>query len=154
MKAPSTDELVQLPEPIALQRYFDARNYRFFRLVVGLVIAISLVVTVQTASERHFGMLALALVDLIAAILLVLLRRERFYSLYFRQILLGFLAFQVVAVKVANLASEDSTTVFIPMMISQALMALSVPPKRMTVVRKVLARSGSFAEITPPMTSP
>ena len=117
MKAPSTDELVQLPEPLALQRHFDARNYRYFRLILGLVLVLSLAGTVGSASERRFGLMSLMVVDLVAAVLLVLLRRERFYSLYFRQILLGFLAFQAFAVKVVNLPGDDSTTPFIPMML-------------------------------------
>jgi serine phosphatase RsbU (regulator of sigma subunit) len=117
MKAPSTDELVQLPEPLALQRHFDARNYRYFRLVLGAVLVFCLVGTVEAASERRFGLMALTVVDLIATVLLVILRRERSYALYFRQILLGFLALQAVAVKVANLSTDDSTTPFIPVML-------------------------------------
>jgi serine phosphatase RsbU (regulator of sigma subunit) len=116
MKAPSTDELVQLPEPIALQRHFDAKNYRYFRLVLGLVLALCLVVTIESAAKQRFGLMTLSLVDLIAAVLLVLLRRERSYALYFRQILLGFLALQAVVIKVVNLRGEDSTTAFIPVM--------------------------------------
>lgn len=116
MKAPSIDELVQLPEPLALQRHFDVKNYRYFRLILGLVLMLALVVTVEAASKRRFGLMALTVVDLVAAVLLVLLRRERFYTLYFRQIMLGFLALQVVAIKVVNLTSDDSTTVFIPVM--------------------------------------
>ena len=118
MKAPSTDELVQLPEPLALQRHFDAKNYRYFRLVLGLVFALCLVVTVESAAKQRFVLMTLALVDLIAAVLLILLRRERSYALYFRQILLGFLALQAVVIKVVNLSSEDSTTVFIPTMVA------------------------------------
>jgi len=116
MKPPSTDELVQLPEPIALQRHFDAKNYRYFRLALGLVLMLCLVVAVESAAKRRFGLMSLMVVDLIAAVLLVLLRRERFYGLYFRQILLGFLALQAVAIKVVSLSGEDSTTAFIPMM--------------------------------------
>ncbi len=116
MKPPSTDELVQLPEPIALQRHFDAKNYRYFRLILGLVLILCLVGTAEAASNRRFGLMSLMVVDLIAVVLLVLLRRERFYTLYFRQILLGFLVLQAVAIKVVNLNSDDSTTAFIPVM--------------------------------------
>lgn len=113
MKAPSTDELVQLPEPLALQRHFDAKNYRFFRLIVGLVILLSLIATVEAATARRFGLMALMAVNLIAGIVLVLLRRERFYSLYFRQILLGFLFLQAVAIKVASLRGDEQLPQFI-----------------------------------------
>lgn len=114
MKAPSTDELVQLPEPLALQRHFDAKNYRYFRLILGLVLLFSLIGIVTAASERRFGMLAIQIVDLIAAVLLVVLRRERVYSAWFRQILLGFLFLQAVALKVASLPAEDPVSIFIP----------------------------------------
>jgi len=113
MKAPSTDELVQLPEPIALQRHFDARNYRYFRVLLGLVLVMALAGTVGAASERRFGFLALMVADLVAAVLLVLLRRERSYSLYFRQILLGFLFLQAVAMKVASLRGHEELAPFI-----------------------------------------
>ncbi len=116
MKAPTIDELVQLPEPIALQRHFDAKNYRYFRLILGLVLLLSIVAIAGAAKERRFGLMALMVVDVIAAVLLVMLRRERFYGLYFRQILLGFLALQAVAVKVVNLRGGDSTDAFIPIM--------------------------------------
>jgi serine phosphatase RsbU (regulator of sigma subunit) len=116
MKAPSIDELVQLPEPLALQRHFDARNYRYFRLVLGLALIFSLAGTGGAAYERRFGFMALSVADLVACVLLVLLRRERFYALYFRQILLGFLVLQAVVIKVVNLPGDDSTTPFIPAM--------------------------------------
>jgi serine phosphatase RsbU (regulator of sigma subunit) len=118
MKAPTTDELVQLPEPLALQRHFDVKSYRFFRIVVVLVLVMALVMVVQSAAQRKFVLLALMLVDLVACVLLVMLRRERFYTVYFRQILLGFLAFQAVAIKMGNLGENDSTTIFIPVMLA------------------------------------
>ena len=116
MKAPSIDELVQLPEPLALQRHFDAKNYRFFRLVLGVVLIFSLAGTIGGASERRFGLMALTVADFILVILLIVLRKERSYSLYFRQILLGFIALQAVAIKIVNLPTDDSTSAFIPAM--------------------------------------
>ncbi|MFL6201644.1 MAG: PP2C family protein-serine/threonine phosphatase [Thermoanaerobaculia bacterium] len=113
MKAPSTDELVQLPEPIALQRHFDARNYRYFRVILGLLLPITLVATAEAASKRQFGLMALMAADFVVAVLLVLLRRERFYSLYFRQILLGFLFLQVVAIKVTSQRGDEELAPFI-----------------------------------------
>ena len=43
MRAMTFDELVQLPEPLALQRHFDDRNYRLFRIlmVVGAILALA-----------------------------------------------------------------------------------------------------------------
>lgn len=116
MKAPTTDELVQLPEPLALQRHFDVKSYRFFRIVVVLALLMAIIMVVQSAAKRQFVLLALMVADLVACVLLMMLRRERFYTVYFRQILLGFLAFQAVAIKVANLSGDDSTAVFVPAM--------------------------------------
>lgn len=115
MKAPSTDELVQLPEPLALQRHFDARNYRYFRWVLALAIVMSLVGIGVGVKERRVGMLAVLVADLLVAVPLVLLRRERFYTAHFRQILLGFLFLQAVAVKVVNLPGEEATGIFVPL---------------------------------------
>ena len=116
MKAPTTDELVQLPEPLALQRHFDAKNYRFFRLILGVVLVFCVAGIIGAASERRFGLMALVVADLIVAVLLFVLRRERSYALYFRQVLLGFVALQAVAIKVVNLPTDDSTSAFIPAM--------------------------------------
>ncbi len=35
MKAPALDELVLLPETLAVQRHFDAKSYRSFRWLLG-----------------------------------------------------------------------------------------------------------------------
>ena len=114
MKSPSTDELVLLPEPLALQRHFDARNYRFFRWILAVIVVMSLVGVGQSATGRHYGVLGLYLVSLVAAVLLVLLRRERFYTVYFRQILLGFLFLELIVLKAASVKTDDPVTFFIP----------------------------------------
>lgn len=114
MKSPSIDELVLLPEPLALQRHFDARNYRFFRWILVVIVAMNLAGIAKAVTLRQYGVLALYLVSLVATVLLVLLRRERFYSVYFRQILLGFLFLELIVVKAASLGREDPISVFIP----------------------------------------
>ena len=134
MKAPSTDELVQLPEPLALQRHFDAKNYRYFRLLLGLVLILSLVGIGRAASGRRMGMLAVELVDLVAVVLMILLRRERFYSTWFRQILLGFLFLQAVALKVASLPAEEPAAVFIPVTFALLGLRLRLTEHLMTYV--------------------
>jgi serine phosphatase RsbU (regulator of sigma subunit) len=115
MKAPTIDELVQLPEPIALQRHYDAKSYRFFRLILGLVLVMSAIqIVVSVARDRRFGLLGLVVINLVVAILLIILRKERFYSVYFRQILLGFIFLQLVVIKVAGLTDDDASGTFIP----------------------------------------
>ncbi|HWM90008.1 MAG TPA: PP2C family protein-serine/threonine phosphatase [Thermoanaerobaculia bacterium] len=118
MKPSSIDELVQLPEPIALQRHFDARNYRYFRWILALVMVLSVPGMIGSvsgsASDRRIGLMAFFVADLVVAILLIVLRRERFYTTWFRQVLLGFLLLQAVVIKAASLSSDDPAIAFIP----------------------------------------
>ena len=120
MKSPSIDELVLLPEPLALQRHFDARNYRFFRWILAVIIPMSLAGIAHSARGRHYGVLGLCLVGLVATVLLILLRRERFYTAYFRQILLGFLFLELIVLKAVSLGTAEPVTVFIPLTLSSS----------------------------------
>ena len=113
MKAPSLDELVQLPEPLALQRHFDARNYRVFRWVLALVLLGSLP-GIATAVTRQWTLqLVFFLLNLVVALLLLLLRRERFYATWFRQMLLGFSFWQIVVMRVASLRMVEPEPFFV-----------------------------------------
>ncbi|HEX3128480.1 MAG TPA: PP2C family protein-serine/threonine phosphatase [Thermoanaerobaculia bacterium] len=106
MKALSIEELVQLPEPLALQRHFDARNYRTFRWLLALVICLTIPGTIEAFTTRRFVVAALVLANLFTVVALIFVRRERFYSLWFRQILLGFFFVEMVVGKVATLDGE------------------------------------------------
>jgi serine phosphatase RsbU (regulator of sigma subunit) len=107
MNAPTIDELVLLPEPLALQRQYDARNYRVFRWLLGIVLLVSIPLIATGLSHRQrLGPVMLGL-DLVAVIFLILVRRERFYQVWFRQILLAFLFVQIVVAKVSSLGTHD-----------------------------------------------
>lgn len=114
MKALSIDELVQLPEPLALQRHFDARNYRVFRWLLAIVICLTIPGTIEPFTTRRFAVAALVLANLFVVVALIFLRRERFYSTWFRQILLGFFFLEMVVSKASALGGE-ALPVFIPL---------------------------------------
>jgi stage II sporulation SpoE-like protein len=102
MKAPTLDELVLLPEPLALQRHFDAKNYRVFRWLQFLVLLLSLV-GVGTAIQAHNGFgAAVFLLNTLLSVVLFALRRREVFTRNFRQILLVYLFVQILALKVAS----------------------------------------------------
>ncbi|MES1243075.1 MAG: PP2C family protein-serine/threonine phosphatase [Acidobacteriota bacterium] len=111
MKATSIDELVQLPEPLALQRHLDGRNYRIFRWLLGFLML--MLIPSFASSGARVGVIAVLAVDVLAMAGMFFLRRERFYCTWFRQILLGFLIFQLVVMKVLLLNGGEFLGMFI-----------------------------------------
>jgi serine phosphatase RsbU (regulator of sigma subunit) len=112
MNAPSIDELVQLPEPLALQRHYDARNYRVCRWLLGVVLFVSIPSMAQGLAERRTLLPVLMGIDLMVAIALILIRRERFFQVWFRQILLGFLFLQILMTKIDSLGAQEPVPLF------------------------------------------
>lgn len=106
MKALSIEELVQLPEPLALQRHFDARNYRALRWLLVLAMLLTIPGTIEGISTRRYIVAGLVLTNLFVLVALIFVRRERFYTTWFRQILLGFLFLEMVVGKAASLGGE------------------------------------------------
>lgn len=102
MKAPTLDELVLLPEPLALQRHFDARNYRVFRWLLILVVLLSLT-GIGASAEGHdtVGLFVYPANLLLCAALFVMRDREVF-TRNFRQVLLVFLFLQSIVLKFAT----------------------------------------------------
>jgi serine phosphatase RsbU (regulator of sigma subunit) len=112
MKAPSLDELVLLPEPLALHRHFDARNYRVFRWLLVVVTALCLG-GIANSIDHHDGVgLAIYIVDTLACVALFILRDRDVYARNFRQILLVFLFFQIVVLKIATSHITDEHVPF------------------------------------------
>lgn len=99
MRAPTLDELVLLPEPLALQRHFDAKNYRGFRALLILV-AIACVPGIATSAEHHdpYG-LAIYIADVVLGVFLFILRNRDVFVRNFRQTLLVYLFTQIVVLK-------------------------------------------------------
>ncbi len=107
MKAPPIDELVLLPETLAVQRHFDARSYRSFRWLLlfnllGLLPAIAVAL-----SNAWFVSLGFFLAGLLLTMALVALRQTHFYATYFRQVLLSYLFLCVILLKLLSLHAGD-----------------------------------------------
>jgi hypothetical protein len=114
MKAPSLDELVLLPEPLALQRHFDAKNYRVFRWVLILAILLCLG-GIGASAERHDGYgLAVYIVDILLGVVLFVLRDREVFTRNFRQILLVWLFVQIVVLKFASAHDPSEMGGFFP----------------------------------------
>jgi hypothetical protein len=107
MKAPTLDELVLLPEPLALHRHFDARNYRVFRWLVLLLILLCLG-GIGASTDHHdaYGV-AIYIFDALVCVALLILRDREVFARNFRQILLVFLFFQILVLKLATSHMQD-----------------------------------------------
>jgi len=102
MKAPILDELVLLPEPLALQRHFDSRNYRGFRYLLILVAILSIAGIAKSAKAHNPYGLAIYTTDFVLGVVLFVLRNRDVFIRNFRQILLVYLFFQIVVLKFAT----------------------------------------------------
>jgi serine phosphatase RsbU (regulator of sigma subunit) len=108
MKAPTLDELVLSPEPLAVQRHFDDRNYRVFRWLMVLVFFLSLG-GIGASAELHEGSgLAIYILDALAGVALFILRDREVFVRNFRQILLVYLFCQLLVLKYATSHLQDS----------------------------------------------
>jgi serine phosphatase RsbU (regulator of sigma subunit) len=97
VKSPALDELALLPEPLALQRYYDSKNFGVFRLLLVVLALGSLFFLALSLGGGITGpRIAFYAVTLFSALAFATLHREAFFSQYFRQILIGYLFFQVV----------------------------------------------------------
>ena len=107
MKAPTFDELVLLPEPLALHRHFDARNYRTFRWLSALVSFLSLGgIGVSADHHDRFG-LTLYIANALLGVVFFILRDREIFNRNFRQILLVYLFAEIVVLKYATAYFRD-----------------------------------------------
>jgi hypothetical protein len=107
MKVPSFDELVLLPEPLALHRHFDAKNYRTFRWlsVLGSLLSLG---GIGASADFHdrFG-LALYIANALLGVVFFILRDRDVFTRNFRQILLVYLFVEIVVLKYATAYLRD-----------------------------------------------
>jgi hypothetical protein len=108
MRPLSLDELVLLPEPLALQRHFDDKNYRIFRWLSILIACLSIAGIATSLAQSRFVSFACFALDLMASLVLFGARRTPVVERYFRQILLAYLAYQLVIAKLVGSAGEGS----------------------------------------------
>ena len=111
MRAPTLDELVLSPEPLAVQRHFDDRNYRVFRWLMVLVFFLSLG-GIGASADLHEGAgLAIYILDALAGVALFILRDREVFVRNFRQVLLVYLFCQLLVLKYATSHLQDSQQV-------------------------------------------
>src|ERR1700759_2494492 len=107
MKAPTLDELVLSPEPLAIQRHFDARNYRVFRWLM-VVVFFCPPPGIGVATDRHDGLgLAVYILDAVAGVAIFILRGRDAFARNFRQILLVYLFSQLLVLKLASYHARE-----------------------------------------------
>jgi serine phosphatase RsbU (regulator of sigma subunit) len=96
VKETSIDDLVQLPEALALQKHFDAKNFSRLRWLLLLVAALALVGLAVAAATRVSALrVAFYALNLVAVLGFIAVYRERFFERYFRQILVGYFFVQM-----------------------------------------------------------
>jgi serine phosphatase RsbU (regulator of sigma subunit) len=96
VKETSIDDLVQLPEALALQKHFDAKNFSRLRWLLLLVAVMALVGLAVAAATRVSALrVAFYALNLVAVLGFIAVYRERFFERYFRQILVGYFFVQM-----------------------------------------------------------
>jgi serine phosphatase RsbU (regulator of sigma subunit) len=159
VKAPSLDELVLLPETTAVQRHFDARNYRFFRWLLGLALLMFLPAIAEALEKSWFFALAVYVTGLLLTMGLVAARQTQLYETWFRQVLIAYLFFLIFVCRLVSLDSDSGIIPFfilLPMLfaffrlrLSEELMLFGTS---WTAAMLPLNRSGWFAAAALPDT--
>lgn len=113
MKAPTLDELVLLPEPLALQRHFDARNDRVLRWLVVFVALMSLGgIAGALESDKPWASIVYAVNGLLNLGLFALRGRE-LYVRSARQVLLTWLFVEILVLKFTSTLMDEPIPLFI-----------------------------------------
>jgi serine phosphatase RsbU (regulator of sigma subunit) len=115
MRAPTFDELVLLPEPLALQRHFDGKNYRAFRWIAALVAFFCLPGIFESLNTGRSMAAIVYGADLLLTAALFVLRGRTFFAKSFRQILLTYLFAQILVLKLTStlIGGDDAIAPFI-----------------------------------------
>jgi serine phosphatase RsbU (regulator of sigma subunit) len=112
VKARSLDELVLLPETLAIQRHFDARNYRVFRWLLAVNLLLFLPAIGEALQASHFPSLAVFVGGLLLTMALIAARQTQIYETYFRQILISYLFFCVAVCRLVSLDTDEGVLPF------------------------------------------
>jgi len=110
VKAPSLDDLVLLPETLAVQRHFDARNYRAFRWLLGLALILFLPAIGASLQHDWYVSLAFDIGGLLATMGLIAARQTQLYETWFRQILIVYLFFGIFICRLLSLHTDGGVT--------------------------------------------
>jgi serine phosphatase RsbU (regulator of sigma subunit) len=96
VREPSIDDLVQLPEALALQKHFDAKSLSRLRWLLLVAAGMSLVgLAVAAATRVSATRVAFYAANLVAVLAFIAVYRERFFERYFRQILVAYFFVQM-----------------------------------------------------------
>lgn len=106
MRSPLLDDLVLLPETLAVQRHFDARNYRVFRWLLGIDLILFLPAIGEALQTNRFFSLAVFIAGLLLTMGLIAARQTQIYEKWFRQILLCYLFFGIVVCRLVSLGTD------------------------------------------------
>ena len=94
MKAISLDDLVLLPERAALDRHFDARNWRVVRWLLPFLLLMSLISVVAVISAGMLWGVFFYGANLAFTLGIFAARKEEWFARHFRRILIVYLLFQ------------------------------------------------------------
>jgi serine phosphatase RsbU (regulator of sigma subunit) len=148
VKEPSIDELVRLPEAVALQRHFDARNLsrlRWLLLLVAVMALLGLAVVAATRVEPVRVVFFAA--NLLAVLGFIAVYRESFFERYFRQVLVSYFFLQMCLPELWTVHSESDLPL-LGALFPLALLAFRLRPLEYLVlygafwVAEVLFRGG------------
>ena len=121
MRAPTLDELVELPEPLALQRHFDYKNYKLMRLLVVLAGLFSLGGLIGSIDGGKAAGIVIFAANLVLSVTFLVVRRSPFVERSVRQILLVYLVVQTVILKYATAGTKDDDTIAVFIMVMLVL---------------------------------
>lgn len=110
MKEPTIDDLVQLPEALALHKHFDAKSFSRLRWLLLLVAAMALLgLAVAVATRISVLRTVFYTANLVVVMGFVAVYREPFFERYFRQILVGFFFVQMCLPELWTVRSGTET---------------------------------------------
>lgn len=116
MKAITFDDLVLLPERVALARHFDARNWRVIRWLLPFLILMSLAALAAVISTGQPWGIVFYGANIAATVAIFAARKEEWFARYFRRILLAYLLLQFLLWKtwvIRASPGEDATSGFL-----------------------------------------
>ena len=106
VKPRSIDELVLLPETLAVQRHFDNRNYRTFRWLLVIALLLFLPAIGEAVQYGWPVSLTVEICGLLATMGLIAARQMQLYEIWFRQILIVYLFFGIIVCRLVSLHSD------------------------------------------------
>jgi serine phosphatase RsbU (regulator of sigma subunit) len=94
VKAIPLDDLVLLPEPVALARHFDARNWRVIRWLLPFLLLMSLAALVAVINAGKPWGIVFYGANIAVTLAIFAARKEEWFARHFRRILLSYLLLQ------------------------------------------------------------